>query len=65
MSASNFANFWGGDSQVVKDMYLNKNYTNWFDIVTRDGSQQNHFLNISGNAKDISYHARRGGGSFR
>jgi TonB-linked outer membrane protein, SusC/RagA family len=60
MSASNFANFWGGDSQVVKDMYLNKNYTNWFDIVTRDGSQQNHFLNISGNAKDISYHVGLG-----
>ncbi len=60
MSASNFANFWGGDSQVVKDMYLNKKYTNWFDIVTRDGSQQNHFLNISGNAKDITYHVGLG-----
>lgn len=55
MSNSNFVNFWGGDSQVVKDMYLNKNYTNWADIVTREGSQQNHFLNISGNAKDITY----------
>ncbi|WP_321424074.1 TonB-dependent receptor [uncultured Bacteroides sp.] len=60
MSASNLANFWGGDSQVVKDMYLNKNYTNWFDLVTRDGSQQNHFLNISGNAKDITYHVGLG-----
>lgn len=60
MSTSNLANFWGGDSQVVKDMYLNKNYTNWFDLVTRDGSQQNHFLNISGNAKDITYHVGLG-----
>ncbi|WP_321518101.1 TonB-dependent receptor [uncultured Bacteroides sp.] len=60
MSASNLANFWGGDSQVVKDMYLNKKYTNWFDQVTRDGSQQNHFLNISGNAKDITYHVGLG-----
>lgn len=55
MSNSNYLNFWGGGSQVVKDMYLNKNYTNWRDIVTRDGSQQNHFINIAGNAKNITY----------
>lgn len=55
MTDANFLNFWGGDSQVVKDMYRNKNYTDWADIVTRDGSQQNHFINISGNAKNISY----------
>jgi TonB-linked SusC/RagA family outer membrane protein len=55
MTEANMRNFWGADSQVIKDMYLNKNYTNWADVVTRDGSQQNHFVNISGNAKDISY----------
>jgi TonB-linked SusC/RagA family outer membrane protein len=55
MTESNFKNFWGGDSQVVKDMYLNKNYTNWADIVTRDGTQQNHFFNITGSAKNINY----------
>lgn len=36
-------------------MYLNNNYTDWVDIVTRNGSQQNHFINISGNAKNITY----------
>ena len=36
-------------------MYLNKNYTDWVDIVTRNGSQQNHFINISGNTKNITY----------
>lgn len=55
MTNANFLNFWGGDSQVVKEMYANKNYTDWTDIVTRDGSQQNHFLNISGNGKNITY----------
>ncbi|MBP1615529.1 MAG: rane protein [Bacteroidetes bacterium] len=55
MTQANFLNFWGGNSQVIKDMYANKNYTDWTDIVTRDGSQQNHFLNIAGNAKNISY----------
>lgn len=60
MTQSNFRNFWGADSPVVKDMYANKRYTDWADIVTRDGSQQNHFFNISGNAKDISYRVGMG-----
>ena len=55
MSTANLRNFWGADSQIVKDMYKNKNYTDWADIVTRDGSQQNHFLNITGNAKNMTY----------
>lgn len=55
MSEANFRNFWGGDSQVVKNMYLTNNYTDWTDIVTRDGSQQNHFINITGNSKDMTY----------
>lgn len=55
MTPANFLNFWGGNSPVVKEIYANKNYTDWTDIVTRDGSQQNHFLNIAGNAKNIAY----------
>ncbi len=55
MTDANFANVWGAGSQVIKQMYLDKNYTNWPDLVTRDGSQQNHFINITGNTKDISY----------
>lgn len=55
MTDANFLNFWGNGSQIVKDMYLNKNYTDWVDIVTRNGSQQNHFINISGNTKNITY----------
>ncbi|WP_346709780.1 SusC/RagA family TonB-linked outer membrane protein [Phocaeicola salanitronis] len=55
MTDANYQNFWGGGSQVVQDMYRNKRYTDWVDLVTRTGSQQNHFINISGNAKNISY----------
>ena len=55
MSDSNFLNFWGNGSQVIKDMYTKKNYTNWRDIVTRTGSQQNHFVNVTGNTSSISY----------
>ena len=55
MTDANFRNFWGGDSPVVKQFYTNKNYTYWPDIVLRDGQQQNHFINIAGNSRDISY----------
>lgn len=55
MTNANYQNFWGGGSEVVKDMYRNKRYTDWVDLVTRTGSQQNHFVNITGNARDISY----------
>lgn len=55
MTDANYENFWGGGSPVIKNMYQNKNYTNWTDLVTRTGSQQNHFVNITGNAKNISY----------
>jgi TonB-linked SusC/RagA family outer membrane protein len=56
MSAANLRAFWCNDSEVVKGMYRDKRYTDWVDIVTRDGSQQNHFVNINGgNAKNMTY----------
>ncbi len=55
MTDSNYEAFWGGGSEVVKNMYLNKQYTNWEDLVTRTGSQQNHFVNVTGNTRNISY----------
>lgn len=55
MTDANYENFWGGGSPVIKSMYQNKNYTDWTDLVTRTGAQQNHFVNITGNAKNISY----------
>jgi TonB-linked SusC/RagA family outer membrane protein len=55
MTEANMRNFWGADSPVVKDMYLRKRYTDWADVVTRNGSQQNHFVNVAGSARDLSY----------
>lgn len=55
MTDANFRNFWNADSPVVKQIYADKNYTNWQDVVLKDGQQQNHFVNIAGNNKDISY----------
>lgn len=55
MTEANLANVWGANSAVIKRLYLDKDYTNWPDLVTRDGHQQNHFVNVSGNAKNITY----------
>ena len=55
MKTSDLTKFWCNDSPVIKDMYVNKKYTDWADLVTRNGSQQNHFINISGNAKNLTY----------
>lgn len=55
MKASDATKVWCNDSPVILDIYKNRDFTDWTDLVTRDGSQQNHFVNISGNAKNISY----------
>ena len=55
MKPSDATKLWCNDSPVIKEMYVNRDFTDWTDLVTRDGSQQNHFVNISGNARDISY----------
>lgn len=35
----------------MKEMFLSKEYYDWPDLVTSDGQQQNHYINIAGNAK--------------
>ncbi len=42
-------------SDLLRDRMLNNDFTNWADLVTRTGHQQNHFLTISGMSDDISY----------
>lgn len=55
ITASDLKNFWVGDSPVMMNQFKNKNYTDWPDLVTQDGHQQNHFLSVNGNNKNISY----------
>lgn len=46
---------WCNYSPRWQDKYKNKDFTDWADLVTRDGNEQNHFINISGATRDISY----------
>ena len=55
MSDSNYYKMWCNGSPVVQQMYKDGKYTDWADLVTRDGSQQNHFINITGAGKNITY----------
>lgn len=55
MTAGNLKNFWNADSPVMKRKFAEKDYTNWPDLVTQDGQQQNHFISVNGNGKNIAY----------
>lgn len=44
-----------GGSQWLLNRYLNNENTDWVDLVTRTGYQQNHYLDISGSTKDVAY----------
>jgi len=45
---------WGG-SQWLLDRYLNNSTTDWGGLVTQQGIQQNHYIDISGSTKDVGY----------
>ena len=47
--------FWANFSPKIKEIYDTKGYYDWPDLVTTDGQQQNHYLNIAGNTKTLSY----------
>lgn len=55
MTDSDYSLFWAYDNEKLHEMYNTKNYYDWPDLVTTDGQQQNHFINIAGNAKNVSY----------
>ena len=50
-----YANGTFSGSQFLLNRYLNDESTNWADLVTHNGQQQNHYIGISGNTKNVSY----------
>lgn len=55
LTDSNLKNAWCNYSPRWQEKYKNKDYTDWPDLVTRNGHEQNHFINITGNTKNLSY----------
>ena len=39
---------------IIRRLY-HEDYTDWFDLVTERGHQQNHYINLSGNSNNLSY----------
>lgn len=42
-------------SQWLLNRYLNNETTDWTGLVSQNGIQQNHYLDISGGSKDVAY----------
>ena len=45
----------GTKDYAIPDMLAQGVDENWPDLITRGGSQQNHYLSVSGTAKDVAY----------
>ncbi len=48
------------NSRMVNSSLYNQDYTDWLDLGTKGGSQQNHFVSISGMGQDLSYNIGAG-----
>ncbi len=46
----------GEGNYILKDMLANGQTYDWPSLVTRNGSQQNHFLSVSGGSESVNYH---------
>ena len=46
----------GSGAYRMKEMLASGNTTDWPDMVTQNGSQQNHYLAVNGGSETINYH---------
>jgi TonB-linked SusC/RagA family outer membrane protein len=46
----------GSGDYIMKQMIANGKTYNWPDLVTRNGSQQNHFIALNGGGNNVQYH---------
>lgn len=47
-------------SPLLDKRLYNEDYEDWLGLATQTGKQQNHYLNISGNSKEMSYNLGMG-----
>ena len=59
MTAGNLASVWndkGKDlSTKMREQFLTGDFTDWRDLMLQDGTQQNHFIQVAGAGKKVSY----------
>lgn len=55
MTATNMKACWNKNAPKMQEQFLNKDFTDWIDLMMKDGTQQNHFVQVSGAGKKLSY----------
>lgn len=59
MTEGNLLSVWNDKgkniSTKMRDQFLNRDFTDWRDLMLKDGTQQNHFVQVSGAGKKVSY----------
>lgn len=44
----------------MKEQFVNHDFTDWIDLMMKDGTQQNHFVQVSGAGENVSYNIGMG-----
>lgn len=59
MTEGNLASVWNDKgtnlSTKMREQFINRDFTDWRDLMLKDGTQQNHFIQVSGAGQKISY----------
>ena len=59
MTAGNLKSVWNDKnddiSTKMRDQFLNRDFTDWRDLMLKDGTQQNHFVQVAGAGQKVSY----------
>lgn len=55
LTATNMKACWNKNAPKMKEQFINQDYTDWVDLMLKDGIQQNHFVQASGTGKKTSY----------
>jgi TonB-linked SusC/RagA family outer membrane protein len=50
----------GAASPVIIGRLYNEEYTDWMDLITESGHQQNHYVNMSGSSNKLTYNVGLG-----
>ena len=60
MTKTNMEAFWCKNAPMMKEQFLTRNFTDWIDLMMKDGTQQNHFVQVSGAGENVSYNIGMG-----
>jgi len=55
ITKTNMQACWNKKAPKMQEQYINKEYTDWMDLMLHDGIQQNHFVQIAGAGQSLSY----------